>query len=112
MIAGMMAFSLASLVYPSLDGVWLAAFLIVAGHLFGAFQYSACISYGLEQVPGFKGSMMSISSAFTYIGYAIGTGVGGAVLLAYGWGALGLTLGALGLVGSLIYALFTSDPAS
>jgi len=111
-VAGMAVFSLASLVYPNLDEVWLAAFLIVAGHLFGALQYSASISYGLEQVPGFRGSMMSISSAFSYIGYAIGAGVGGAVLLVYGWGALGLSLGALGIAGSLIYTLFTTDPTS
>jgi predicted MFS family arabinose efflux permease len=53
---------------------------------------------------------MSLHSASSYIGYALGTSVGGIMLLYSGWGSLGAVLGGLGLVATAIYVLLVRDP--
>jgi predicted MFS family arabinose efflux permease len=83
--------------------------LILLGHFFLAIQYSAASSLSLEQVPGFRGTMMSLNSASAYIGYALGTGVGGLALLRSGWEMLSAALGAVFFASVVIYYL-ARDP--
>jgi len=87
--------------------------LILLGHFFLAIQYSAANSLSLEQVPRFRGTMMSLNSASAYIGYALGTGVGGLALLRSGWEMLSAVLGAVFFASVVIYYLArdpTRDP--
>jgi predicted MFS family arabinose efflux permease len=64
----------------------------------------------LEQVPTFRGTMMSIDSAAVNLGSALGAAVGGAALLSSGYAGMGLILGTLGVAAALIYHLLTTDP--
>jgi MFS family permease len=99
--------------YANLPGLGAVVVLIFLGHFFLAIQYSAASSLSLEQVPGFRGTMMSLNSASAYIGYALGTGVGGLVLLRFGWELLSIVLGAVFFTSVMIYYLArdpTRDP--
>ena len=109
-IIGLLMFSLSTIFYTNLPYPWLGVVFTILGHLFCALQYSASSSLSLEQVPRFRGSMMSINSAAVYMGYALGAGVGGLVLLGYDWNMLGIALGATGIVAALIYYLLAIDP--
>ena len=111
-VSSMLAFSVLTVLYPLLPGAWWAVALIMAGHLFAAVQYSASASLSLEQLPGARGSMMSVYSASSYIGYALGTSIGGLALLYSGWGTLGAALGGLGLVATAIYMVLARDPTT
>jgi predicted MFS family arabinose efflux permease len=84
----------------------------MVGHLFAAVQYSAAASLSLEQLPESRGSMMSLHSASSYIGYALGTSVGGIMLLYSGWGTLGVILAGLGLIATAIYVFLVRDPTT
>jgi len=53
--------------------------------------------------------MMSLNSASTYIGYALGTDVEGLALLRSGWEMLSAVLGAMFITSVVIYYL-TRDP--
>ena len=53
---------------------------------------------------------MSLHSASSFLGCALGTGVGGITLLYYGWSALGVVLGGLGIVATAIYVVLARDP--
>ena len=69
----------------------------------------------LEQVPQYRGIMMSLSSAFSGLGTAIGIIIGGTVLNLYldsvmGFQALGLTVGGLAFTAALINFFFAKDP--
>ena len=69
----------------------------------------------LEQVPQFRGTAMSLSSAFSGVGTAVGITVVGAVLNLYvdptvGFQALGLTVGAFGFAGTFVYIFFAREP--
>jgi MFS family permease len=110
MVTSMLGFSILAALYPILPGVWWIVAAIMAGHLFAAVQYSSAASLSLEQLPGVRGSMMSLHSASSFLGYALGTGVGGIALVYYGWGTLGLVLGGLGIVATTIYVVLARDP--
>jgi predicted MFS family arabinose efflux permease len=71
---------------------------------------SAASSLTLEQVPRFRGSMMSLGSAATSLGSAVGAAVGGMALIWYDYEALGSILGGLGIISAVIFYFVTIDP--
>jgi len=90
----------------------LLAALIVGyiGCLFAGIRYTAATSLTLEQVPAFRGTMMSLYSAADSIGTALGAGIGGLVLLLYNYELLGTFLGAMGIAASVLLYLLAIDP--
>ncbi len=111
-VSSMLAFSALTVLYSILPGTWWTVASVMAGHLFAAVQYSGAASLSLEQLPGSRGSMMSLHSASSYIGYALGTSLGGVTLLYSGWGTLGAVLGGLGLLATAIYVFLVRDPTT
>jgi len=85
------------------------ALVIIASWFFGLVA-SAANSLTLEQAPRFRGTMMSIDTAALNFGSAVGTVVGGLALLLFGYEGLGIILGALCIVGAIIWGLFAIDP--
>ena len=96
--------------YTRLPILWISVASIVVGHFFGALRFSANNSLSLEQVPDYRGSMMSMNSAAYRIGGALGTGLGGIVLVLHGWETLGAALALVGISGMLVYHLLSVDP--
>jgi predicted MFS family arabinose efflux permease len=86
----------------------------IASALFGV-MVAAASNLMLEQVPRFRGTAMSLSSAFGGVGTAVGVFVAGAVLNLYlgatiGFQAVGLTVSAFAFAGTLIILFFARDP--
>jgi predicted MFS family arabinose efflux permease len=104
-IAGILIIS-----FTNLSNLWLSLALALLGYLFAGILISASHSLALEQVPRFRGTMMSINSAAEKMGAALGAGVGGLLLLLYGWNLLGITLGVIGILAAVIYYLLVIDP--
>jgi predicted MFS family arabinose efflux permease len=77
---------------------------------FMGMMASAASSLTLEQVPRFRGSMMSVSSAATSLGAAIGAAVGGMALIWYDYDVLGAILGGMGIIAAIVFYLVTKDP--
>jgi predicted MFS family arabinose efflux permease len=67
-------------------------------------------SLTLEQIPGFRGTMMSVYSAATGLGQLICASFGGFLLLRYGYNVLGIGLGVAGVLSSLVIYAFAVDP--
>ena len=104
-IAGILIIS-----FTNLSNLWLSLALALLGYLFAGTLISASHSLALEQIPRYRGTMMSINSAAEKMGAALGAGVGGLLLLLYGWNLLGITLGAIGILAAVIYYLLVIDP--
>jgi DHA1 family multidrug resistance protein-like MFS transporter len=86
-----------------------------AASIFIGLTVAAASNLMLEQVPKFRGTAMSLSSAFSGVGTAVGITTAGAVLNLYvnpiiGFQALGLTVGALAFAGALVILFFAKDP--
>jgi len=96
--------------FSNVDGVWLSLGLAVLCG-FGQMIWSpASLSLTLEQNLRLRGSMMSLNEAARSLGVALGSGVGGYLLLESGYSALGLVLGSIGVAAAAIHLLFTADP--
>jgi predicted MFS family arabinose efflux permease len=109
----------------SAGSLLLFSFFIQDLGIFLALRWTASIFIGitvaassnlmLEQVPQFRGTAMSLNSAFRGVGTAIGITVAGAVLNLFvnptlGFQALGLTVGALAFAGVFVNLFFAKEP--
>ncbi len=82
---------------------------------FGGVATAAFVNLMLEQVPRFRGTAMSLSSALSGIGQAVGITTAGAVLNLYvnpttGFQSLGLAMGALVLAAVFVTLFLAKDP--
>ena len=71
---------------------------------------SAANSLTLEQVPEFRGTMMSLTSAAQSLGSALGAALGGAILVLYDYLIMGSVLGTLGIAAAMVFYFFAIDP--
>ncbi|MDH5450083.1 MAG: MFS transporter [Candidatus Bathyarchaeota archaeon] len=96
--------------FTYLPNFWLSLTLNYLGACFFGTAASASISLTLEQVPNFRGSMMSINSAAQSLGSTLGAAIGGLALDLYGYEVLGSILGAIGIFAAIIFFFLAIDP--
>jgi predicted MFS family arabinose efflux permease len=96
--------------YACATNLWLSLALVFAGSWFFGMVASAANSLTLEQVPKFRGTMMSLDSAALNMGSAVGTAVGGLILLSFDYEGLGVALGAIGIVAAVVFYSLAKDP--
>jgi len=108
--AGVMLFSVLSIVYMAMMNVWMALVIVLSITAFSAMRFTSSISLTLEQAPAYRGTMMSLNTAALSLGRVIGSAVGGFSLLYFGWESVGYSMGVLGFVASILYAFLTIDP--
>ena len=104
------------------NGVFTALFFLVpdlslaiAVHMFQVWFFAMAVTpwsvLALDQVPNFRGTMMSLRSIVLSIGSAIGTAVGGIALTFLGsFQVLGISLGVIIIAGFPLIYFFTKDP--
>jgi predicted MFS family arabinose efflux permease len=97
------------IIYPYFSNLWLSLFFMFLACWFSGMTITAAVSLTLEQVPEYTGTMMSLNSVAVNIGNAVGSGIGGVVLISFGYKGLGNILGALGVLGAFIYYFLTKD---
>jgi predicted MFS family arabinose efflux permease len=89
---------------------WFSLLLNIAAAVLFGMVTAAAISLTLEQVPAYRGTMMSVDSAFVNLGYAMGAAVGGIALIWFGYEGLGAALGLFGILAAVVFYLFARDP--
>jgi len=99
-----------TIIYLMVPDLWTSIGLAYVACLFTGFRSSANTSLTLEQVPEYRGTMMSLNSASWYMGTALGAGLGGLMLLWYDYNMLGIALGGAGIAASLLIQLLVRDP--
>jgi DHA1 family inner membrane transport protein len=90
--------------------LWLSLFTAFLSSLFAGMRVTASNSLTLEQVPKFRGTMMSISSAADNLGSSLGAGIGGLALLSFGYEGMAISLGAMGVAAATVFQLLAVDP--
>jgi len=106
---GVAGFSLFTLLMGAAPSLWVCTAFILVGHFFDAFRFSAFNALILEQSPDHRGTMTSVSSVATNLGYALGTGLGGLLLVATGWRSVIYALGITGLLAAAVLQAAVRD---
>jgi predicted MFS family arabinose efflux permease len=89
---------LPALIFSILGSLMLGIRLAVGGTL------------GLVQETTYRGSMMSLNTAFMNLGGVLGAMIGGYALLSYGYRGLGIVSSGLSVIASIIYFLWVKNP--
>ena len=110
LLMGLIVIIVFTVVYTNLPFLSLVLFCNVVGCFFGAIRNMSSIGLSLEQVPGSRGTMMSLNSAALRIGSLLGTSIGGLTIIVYGWRSLGPLFGFTGVLSALIYLFLVNDP--
>jgi DHA1 family bicyclomycin/chloramphenicol resistance-like MFS transporter len=94
--------------YPT--NFWYSYVIGIIASFCAGLMITSFTSLTLEQIPRFRGTMMSVYSAATSLGQLICASLGGFLLLRYGYNVLGIGLGVAGVLSSLVIYGFAVDP--
>ena len=111
LVVGAIGNGLFTILFFSIPNLWLALTLDMIHLWFFMAAVTAWSYLTLDQVPAFRGTMMSLRSIFVSVGYAIALAVGGTALAFFGsYQAVGIALGAIILPGVPLAYFFIKDP--
>ena len=79
---------------------------------FSSMAMTAGGSLIIELLPKFRSTMMSLNTAFMNVGILVASLIAGFLLNSYGYQAVGLVLGSLGLVGAIIWITLVKEPCT
>jgi MFS family permease len=96
--------------YLNIPNIWLSLAARLLGSTFSAIVFTAANSLTLEQVPRFRGTVMSLSQASFSLGGVLGSGLGGLMVLLSGYPAMGFSHGAMMLAAMLILYYLAKEP--
>jgi MFS transporter, DHA1 family, inner membrane transport protein len=77
---------------------------------FAGMSFTAGGSLVIEQLPRFRGTMMSLNTTFMNLGMLLASFAAAFALDLYNYQTLALILGGLGVVGTIIWVLLVRDP--
>ncbi len=96
--------------YLNFSNIWLSMATRFLGSTFSAIVFTTANALTLEQVPKYRGTIMSLSQASFSLGGVLGTGTGGLIVLLSGYEAMGVSHGTLMIMALLILQLFAKEP--
>ena len=102
--------ALSVFVYLNVSNIWLSLAARLLGSISSAIVFTAANALTLEQVPKYRGTIMSLSQAAFSLGGVLGTGLGGLIVLFSGYGAMGVSHGVMMLVAMLVLHFFAKEP--
>jgi len=108
---GVMA-GIVSISYVLVPSMWVSLGIVLLGTVISGFLMTAFFCLTLEQVPEFRGSMMSLFSAFMNLGMVLGASIGGFALVGGNWVFMGIFIGLLSLLGAAVLKIWAVDPIS
>jgi predicted MFS family arabinose efflux permease len=107
---GILVLGVATSLYTIVPNLYLSMALAFSASFFSGLRDSASSSLSLEQIPAFRGTMMSLRMTAGSIGYIMGTAIGGYTLFISSYELMGVSIGALGIVSAIITLFLIRDP--
>ena len=96
--------------YFNSGNVWLTLVLGFLAAFSNGVLLTASGSLIMEQVPEFRGTLMSLASAVGGLGGAFGVGVVGWLIVNYGFSAIGFYMIMSGVLSGIVYYFFVEEP--
>ena len=107
-----MAASLFFMVYSYLPTFLISATVVCLGWFLLGVRDTAATSLIIEQLPLYTGIMMSLNRAVTQVGFSVGSGLGGMLLVFYDYKLMFVGLGVLGILSAIVFQWLTLDPST
>ncbi|MFH2112413.1 MAG: MFS transporter [Candidatus Bathyarchaeota archaeon] len=105
-----LAAGLPILSFSNLPDLWISMGVMFLGRFFTGVLVTSVNLLALEQVPRFRGTMMSVGQAASMLGSTIGATVGGWALLVSGYGLIGVILGGMMVLAAVVFQILSKDP--
>lgn len=102
---------LLTIAFLNVSLLWLSLLLWFMSGITSGINSAAYNSLALEQVPAYRGTMMSLSQFSFNVGTGLSNAVGGLLLIAFDYGTMG-SLGITAIIAAVIFYIFTIDPTS
>jgi DHA1 family inner membrane transport protein len=94
--------------FLNVPNLWISLIVWLLSSATSGMRYAAYNGIALEQVPEYRGTMMSLSQVTQDLGSFIGTGIGGAILVFASYNILSV-LGAASIIAAGIFQLIVHD---
>lgn len=101
---------LLTIVFFNMPILWLTLAFNFASVIIGAFSIPAFACLMVDQVPKFRGTMMSLHRITVNVGGAIGAAIGGILLVLFSYQALGFGFGTIMAVQAVIFFFLVKQP--
>jgi MFS family permease len=95
-------------IFLNVPNLWISLLVWLLSSATSGMRYATYNGIALEQVPDYRGTMMSLSQVTQDLGSFIGTGIGGAILVFASYGVLSI-LGAASIIAATIFWLIVRD---
>ena len=95
--------------YINVPSLWLSLVFLIIATFTTSVKNTGYDSLTLEQVPEYRGTMMSLSQFSSNVAMALGNGLGGLILVAFDYGHMGV-LGITAIIAAFIFHFFTKNP--
>ncbi|OGD57479.1 hypothetical protein A3K78_05355 [Candidatus Bathyarchaeota archaeon RBG_13_52_12] len=99
------------IVHFGVNDFWLSVAAGFACCVFFGARVTAANNLSLEQLPAFRGSMMSLNSMVGNIGTAFGSGIAGLILILYDFRLLGITFSLFSFMAVIVIQFLTVEPS-
>ena len=96
--------------FTMVPDLWLSMMAAFLACVSAGMRVAASDSLTLEQVPKFRGTLMSISTAASSLGASLGVGIAGATLLSFDYEGVGVSLGVMGIAAAMVFGFLAIDP--
>jgi predicted MFS family arabinose efflux permease len=96
--------------YLNIKNIWVSMAARFLGSTFSAIVFTTANALTLEQVPQFRGTVMSLSQASFSLGGVLGTGLGGLIVLIAGYSGMGISHGTMMIIALLLLHFFAKEP--
>ena len=100
-----------TMAYINVPSLLLSLVFLIIATFTTSVRNTAYDSLALEQVPAYRGTMMSLNQFSQMAAWALGNGLGGLILIAFDYGQMG-GLGITAIIASFILHFFTIDPTT
>ncbi len=101
---------LLTLFFTFMPNVESSAALNIVRFWFSSMTFTAGGALIIEQLPKFRSTMMSLNTAFMNVGMLLASLIAGLTLNVYGYQAVGVVLGSLGVLGAVVWIAFVKEP--
>jgi len=101
---------LLTLFFTFMPTVESSAALNIVRFWFSSMTFTAGGALIIEQLPKFRSTMMSLNTAFMNVGMLLASLIAGLMLNVYGYQAVGVVLGSLGVLGAVVWITFVKEP--